>query len=113
MVMMDSSTGKVLSSVPIGERVDANAFDPATGLVFASCGDGTVTVAREETPGRLAVVQTLATAAGARTMALDPKTHRIYLASALFEPAAPTAAAGVPQRPRVVPGTFKVLVYGM
>ncbi len=113
MVMMDSTTGKVLATVPIGQGVDANAFDPGTGLAFASCGDGTVTVAKEETPDTLTVVQTLPTERSARTMALDPKTHRIYLASAQFEPAPEPAPGQRRQRPKVVPGTFKILVYGM
>ena len=111
MVMMDSATGRVLATVPIGRGVDANAFDPATGLAFASCGDGTVTIAREDAPGHLVVVQTLPTEAGARTLALDPATHRIYLATAKFGPL-PESPAGGRRRPPVVPGTFKVLVYG-
>ena len=113
MVMMDSTTGKVVASVPIGQGVDANAFDPGTGLAFSSCGDGTVTIAREETPEKLTVIQTLTTEPRARTMTIDPTTHRIYLASARFE-AAPEPVAGAPrQRPKMVPGSFKILVYGM
>ena len=113
MVMMDSATGKVVAAVPIGQGVDANAFDPGTQLAFASCGDGTVTIAREETPDKLTVVQTLTTEPRARTMALDPQTHKIYLASGKFEPA-PQPVAGAPRRwPKMVPGSFKVLVYGM
>ena len=113
MVMMDSTDGKVVATVPIGQGVDANAYDPQTHLAFASCGDGTVTVAKEESPDTLAVVQTLATERGARTMALDPKTHRIYLATAKYEAQPEPAAGGPPQRPKMIPGTFKVLVYGM
>ena len=113
MVMMDSASGKVVTTVPIGQKVDANAFDPGTQLAFSSNGDGTVTVAREESPEKLVVVQNLKTERGAKTMALDPKTHRIYLASAKFEPL-PTPVPGSPrQRPKIVPGTFKILVYGM
>jgi DNA-binding beta-propeller fold protein YncE len=108
MVMMDSSSGKVVATVPIGDGVDANAFDPETKLAFASCGDGTVTIAREESPEKLAVVQTLKTERGARTMTLDPATHRIYLASAQFE--APAAGS---RRGQMVPGSFKILVFGM
>ena len=111
--MMDSTTGKVLATVPIGQGVDGTEFDPGTQFAFASCGDGTVTVAKEETPGTLTVVQTLATERSARTMALDPTTHRIYLASAQFEPAPEPAPGQRRQRPKVVPGTFKILVYGM
>ena len=109
MVMMDSSTGKVVSTLPIGQGVDANAFDPGTQFAFASCGEGTVAIAHEDSPDKLTIVQTLKTERGARTMTLDPKTHRIFLASAKFEP----SPAGTPgQRPKMVPGSFKVLVYG-
>jgi DNA-binding beta-propeller fold protein YncE len=107
MVMMDSRNGKVLAAVPIGEGVDANAFDPATSLAFASCGDGTTTIARED-GDKLTVVQTLKTERGARTMALDPATHKIYLASAKFD-----APAAGQRRGKMIPGTFKILVYGM
>ncbi len=110
MVMMDSATGKVITTVPIGAGVDANAFDPATGFAFSSCGDGTVTVAHEDAPGKLTVVQILTTEPRARTMALDPKTHCLYLATAKFEPPSPDKPD---KRPQVIPGTFKVLVYGM
>jgi DNA-binding beta-propeller fold protein YncE len=113
MVMMDSTNGKVVATVPIDQGVDANAFDPGTQLAFASCGAGTVTIAKEETPDKLTVVQTLTTERGSRTMTLDPKTHNIYLASAKFE-AQPEPAPGAPrQRPKMVPGSFKILVYGM
>jgi DNA-binding beta-propeller fold protein YncE len=93
MVMMDSTSGKVVATVPIDAGVDANAFDPATQLAFSSNGDdGTTTIAKETSPDKLTVVQVLKTAKGARTMALDPQTHNIYL---------PT------QTPE-----FKLLVYG-
>ena len=71
MVMMDSETGKVVASVPIGQGVDATKFDPGTQLAFCSCGDGTVTIAHEDAPDKLTVVQTLKTEPRARTMALD------------------------------------------
>lgn len=108
MVMLDNTNGKVVGSVPIGQGVDANAFDPGTQLAFASCGDGTVTIAHEDSPDKLTVVQTLKTQAGSRTMTLDPKTHRIYLAAAKYE-----AAAEGQRRGRMVPDSFKVLVFGM
>ena len=113
MVMMDSTSGKVITSVPIGQGVDANAFDAGTGFAFASCGDGTTTIAHEDTPDKLTVVQTLKTEPRARTMALDPKTHKIYLASAKFGAAPEQSSGGKKGRPSIVPGTFKVLVYGM
>ena len=112
--MLDATSGKVVAEVLIGQGVDACAFDPGTQLAFASCGDGTVTIAREEGPDQLAVVQTLTTERGARTMALDPTTHKIYLASAKFEAQAPGESTAPRRgRGRMVPGSFKVLVYGM
>jgi YVTN family beta-propeller protein len=108
MVMMDSTGGKVIAAVPTGQGVDANAFDPETGFAFASCGDGTVTIAHEDTPDKLTVVQTLETQRGSRTMTLNPKTHKIYLAAAKFE-----APAEGQRRGKTVPGSFKILVYGM
>ncbi len=111
MVMMDSASGKVLASVPIGDGVDAAMFDPATKLAFAPCGDGTTTIAHED-GDKLTVVQTLATTRGARTMALDPKSHRIYLGAAQYEASTNAPAAGTHQRPKMVAGSFKVLVYG-
>lgn len=118
MVMMDSTSGKVVGTVPIGAGVDANRFDPGTKLAFASCGGaGSVTVAREETPDNLTVVQTLETARGARTMTLDPKTHKIYLAAVDYQAPPANPPAGNPPakagRPQAVPNSFKVLVYGM
>ncbi|PYQ87243.1 MAG: YVTN family beta-propeller domain-containing protein, partial [Acidobacteria bacterium] len=110
MLMVDAANGKVIYSVPIGEGVDSNWFDPATKLAFASSGgSGTVTIAREDSPTLLKVVQTLKTTRGARTMALDPVTHTIYLAATNYEPQAP----GSKERPKAVPGSFKVLVYQM
>jgi DNA-binding beta-propeller fold protein YncE len=113
MEMIDSTNGKVVATVPIGEGVDANAFDPGTQYAFSSCGDGTVTIAHEDTPEKLTVVQTLRTERGARTMTLDPRTHRIFLAAAKFEPASEQAAGAPRQRPKMVPDSFKILVYGM
>jgi DNA-binding beta-propeller fold protein YncE len=114
MVMMDSSSGKVVSTVPIGPGVDANSFDPETKLAFASCGgDGTVTIAHEDTPNKLTVVQVLKTAQGSRTMTLDPKTHRIYMAAVEYEaPASQPGAGQKMMRPKTVPNSFRVLVYG-
>ncbi len=113
MVMMDSANGNVLGSVKIGPGVDANAYDPGTNYAFASSGgDGTVTIAQATSTSDFKVVQTLKTQVGARTMTLDPSTHKIYLATAQYE--APTAPPQPGQRARrtMVPGSFKVLVYG-
>ncbi len=110
MLMVDATSGKVLASVPIGAGVDANAFDPGTGLAFASSSDGTLTVARPEGQDKLSVVQTLATPKRSRTMTLDPKTHRLYVAAADFAPPT-TGPDGRPQRPQVLAGSFRVVVY--
>jgi YVTN family beta-propeller protein len=111
MVMLDTESGKVVDTVPIGAGVDGCAFDEARQLAFASCGDGTTTIAREVAPGKLTVIQILKTERGARTMALEPKTHRIYLPSAKFEPAPSPSPGMSPARPKLVPNTLKVLVY--
>lgn len=110
MIVLDTESGKVVSIVPIGKGVDAAAFDPATRLAFASNGEGTLTVIREETPDRFTVLATVPTQRAARTMALDTKTHRIFAATAQFgEPPAPTAERPRP-RPPMVPGSFEILV---
>jgi DNA-binding beta-propeller fold protein YncE len=111
LAVMDAETGKVVATLPIGERVDAAAFDPETRLVYCSCGDGTVAVVRQEGPDKYAPEGTLKTRPGSRTMALDPRTHRLFLPAAEFQ-AAPPAKEGARTRPRMVPGSFVVLVYG-
>jgi DNA-binding beta-propeller fold protein YncE len=108
--VMDDTNGKVVTTVPIGKGVDANGFDPATGLGYSSNGEGTLTVIREETPDRFTVAETVTTRKGARTMALDEKTHTVYLPTAQFGPA-PAATAEQPHpRPAILPNTFTVLV---
>lgn len=110
MEMVDTTNGKVIASVPIGAGVDGCAFDDTTQLAFASCGEGTTTIAKED-GDNLTLVQTLKTERSARTMALDPKTHRIYLPSAQFEPPATPSPGASPTRPKMVPNTMKLLVY--
>lgn len=104
MAVVDAQSGRVITTLPIGSGVDGNAFDPETQLVFSSNGQGTLTVAHEDAPDRYRVVQTVATQRSARTMALDERTHKIYLSAATYAP----APAG--QQPAVVPGSFVVLV---
>jgi len=92
--------------------VDANAFDPETELAFASCGEGVLTVVREESPNKFTVLENVPTQQGARTMALDEKTHQIYTVTAKFgPPPAPTADSPHP-RHTILPDSFVVLVYG-
>jgi DNA-binding beta-propeller fold protein YncE len=110
MAVVDADAGRVVASVPIGARPDAAAFDPATQLAFSSNGEGTLTVVHEDSPDQFRVVQTVATQRGARTMALDPATHRVYSVTADLGPApAPTPEQPHP-RPTVVPNTFTLLV---
>ena len=109
MLMVHAGNGRVIGSVPIGAGVDASAFDPGTQLAFSSTGEGTVTIAHEDSAETFSVVQTLQTQPGARTMALDPSTHNIYLATA---DRVPVAAGSPPGRPALVPGSFRILVYG-
>jgi DNA-binding beta-propeller fold protein YncE len=112
LAIMGATDGKLLGTAPIGEGCDGVAFDPATGLVYASNGDGTLTVLRESTPGTYAVVETVTTKKSARTLALDPATHRVLLPAAGFAPA-PAPSADVPRpRPAMLPGSFEVLVVG-
>jgi len=110
MAISDAAAGRKIAEAPIGEGVDAAAFDPGTRLAFASNGDGTLTVVHEDSPTKFHVVSNVSTRRGARTMALDERTHRIYTVTAAFGPApAPTAAEPRP-RPSLVPGTFSLLV---
>ena len=112
MLMMDSTTGKIVGQVPIGPGVDSTWFDPETGNAFSACSDGTTTIAHEDSPGKLTVVQVLKTGPGARTMALDPATHRIYLPTAEFNPP-PAGAAPGRGRPSMVANTMKILIFGL
>jgi YVTN family beta-propeller protein len=82
MAVMNADTGQVITTLPIGDHVDATAFDPETRLIFNSNGEGTVSVVREETPDKYSAVQTVKTLPRAKTMALDPKTHRLFLSTA-------------------------------
>jgi DNA-binding beta-propeller fold protein YncE len=112
MAVVDSSTGKVVATVPIGRRPDAAAFDRDTQLVFSSNGEGNLTVVHQDSPDQYTVLQTLDTAVGARTMALDPATHKIYLVTAKFgPPPAPTAEQPHP-RPTMLANSFEVIVVG-
>jgi YVTN family beta-propeller protein len=112
MAVVDADSGKLVSTLPIGGGVDANGFDAETGLAFASCGEGVLTVVHEDSPDKFTAAESVTTKRGARTMALDPVKHRIFLVSAEFGPApAPTAAQPHP-RPAILPDSFVVLVVG-
>lgn len=104
LIVMSTESGKVLADLPIGEGVDATKIDK--GQAFASCRDGSLAVAAETSTGKFAIVQTVKTREGARTMGLDPTTHRIYLPTAEFEE--PKSGSG--HRPAMKPGTFMIVV---
>ena len=104
LIVMSTDDGKVLADLPIGAGVDATKID--NGQAFASCRDGTLAVASETSPGKFAIVQTVKTGPGAGTMGVDPATHKIYLPTAEYEGAKP----GSTGRPKIVPGTFKIVV---
>ena len=112
MAVVNADSGRVITTLPIGGRVDANGFDPETDLAFSSNGDGTLTVIHEDSPEKFTVVENVATQRGARTLALDTKTHRVYLVTAEFgPPPAPTPERPRP-RPSIVSGSFTLLVVG-
>jgi DNA-binding beta-propeller fold protein YncE len=114
MAISDTKAGKLITTVPIGAGVDANIFDPGTGLAFSSNGDGTLTVVHEDNPTTFTVVQTVQTMPSARTMALDPTTHKIYLVGAKLGPTPTDSTAENPhRRPPILPDTFTLLVVGM
>ncbi len=110
MAVVDADSGKVLATPAIGDGVDATTFDDETGLAFASCGEGVLTVVREESPDKFSVAENVPTQAGARTLALDSKTHNVYLVTAKFGP--PPAATADNPHPRrsILPDSFVVLV---
>jgi DNA-binding beta-propeller fold protein YncE len=113
LAVSDYQSGKTITTLPIGMGVDGAGYDPATGNVFATNADGTMTVIHQDSPDSYKVIENVTTPTGSRNMGLDPTTHKIYVAAATF--AAPAAPAdGAPRgrggRPTVVPGTFKLLV---
>jgi len=110
MAVVDADSGKVLATPAIGEGVDATAFDPETGLAFASCGEGELTVVREESQEKFSVAENVPTQRGARTMALDFKTHNVYTVTAKFGPAPKPTPDNPHARPSILPDTFVVLV---
>jgi DNA-binding beta-propeller fold protein YncE len=112
LVVMNAKNGKVIQTLPIGDRVDGTAFDPATGNVFSSNGDGTLTVIHEDSPNKYTLVEQFPTEIAARSLALDSKTGRIFMMTAQMQPPpTPTDKDPKPHR-KPVPGTFHLLVIG-
>lgn len=105
VAVVDYQAGKIVTTVPICSGTDAAAFDVSQQLIFASCGDGKITVIHEDTPDKYTVVGDVTTEPRARTMILDEKSHRIYTVTAQFNP--PPAGGG---RATMIAGSFHVLV---
>jgi DNA-binding beta-propeller fold protein YncE len=107
LVMMDVDSGKVLQSLPISEGVDSNVFDPDSNTVFSAARAGKIHVFHEDSPDKLSPLEPIETEFGAKTMAIDPKTHNLFLSTSDFGP-----AAGPKGRRPPIPGTAHVLIYG-
>lgn len=110
LVVLDADHGEVLASLPIGRGVDGVAFDPARSVAITTNGEGTISVIREESPSRFVVATTDSTRRGARTVALDPRSGRVFTATAAFGPPPEPTAERPHPRPAILPGTFEVLV---
>jgi hypothetical protein len=111
VIMLDADTGKVLQSYPISAGVDANDFDPATGLLFVSTREGIMHIYHEDSPDKLSEVEAIKTEFGAKTLQVDPKTHNVFLSTSDFDTPAPTQKQPHPSaKPK--PGNFRVLVFG-
>jgi len=112
MAVTNTANGKQVALVPIGEHPDAAGYDKKRGLVYSSNGEGTLSIVHQDDADRYSVVQTLATQRGARTMALDDATGKVYLVTADFGPAPPATAEQPHPRPALIPDSFVVLVVG-
>ena len=110
MVVLDAETGKVITTLPTGGRVDGAGFDPGLKRAYSSCGEGVLTVVQEENPNSFKVLANVPTQAGARTISVSAKTHRIYLSTAEFGPTPEKTADNPRPRPTLKPNTFTVLV---
>src|SRR5882757_8771391 len=111
IAMMDADTGKVLQSYPISAGVDANDFDPATGLLFVSTKEGILHIYHEDSPDKLSEVEAVKTEYGAKTLQVDPKTHNVFLSTSDFNPPAAATQKQPHPQPTPKPGNFRVLVY--
>jgi DNA-binding beta-propeller fold protein YncE len=113
MAILDANDGRLITTVPIGEGRDEAAFDPKTRLVFSSNSEGTVTVIRQESADKYSVLETVKTEPGAKNMALDLKTHKLFLPLSDRGPALPVTGGNPSPPGKLIPGTFRILIYGM
>jgi len=105
MVVIDAGTGKIITTLPIGDRCDGVAFDPGKKRAYASNGEGSITVVQEENANGFKVLETVTTQPGAKTIAVDKTTHHLYLTTAEYE----TAPTATNRRPAVKPNSFLIL----
>jgi hypothetical protein len=113
MVVLNSTNGKIITTLPIGSGVDGTLFNPATMEAFSSQGDGTLTIVKENSPTSFAVSQTVKTMTRAKTLTLDTKTNHILLIAAEYgAPPTPPPAGGRGGRGQMVPDSFSILVVG-
>jgi hypothetical protein len=112
LVMMDADKGNVIQSSPISAGVDAIQFEPSTGMIFVSTREGFIHIFHEDSPDKVSEVETVKTEYGAKTMALDPKTHNLYLSTSDFDPPAAPSEKQPNPLPRANANNFRVLVYG-
>jgi DNA-binding beta-propeller fold protein YncE len=109
MAILDANDGRVITTVPIGGNPDQADFDPGTGLVFSANGEGTVTVIKEDSPDRFSILETVTTEPGAARLAVDPKTHKLFVPNADLDAAPSPTEDSPPSRTR----NFRVLILGM
>jgi len=112
MIVLDSDNGKLVAQVPIGKRVDGVVFDPTSQLAFSSNGEGSVTIVKEISANEFTVIETVKTELGARTIALDSKTHHVFVSTAQYGTAPEPTTENPRPRPPVIPGTFMILEIG-
>jgi DNA-binding beta-propeller fold protein YncE len=112
MVVINADTGKVVASPPIGGDPDGNGFDPATGMLFAACREGLVSVIHQDSADKYSVVGNITTQFGTRTMTMDPKTGHVFTVTADFKPAAAPTPDNPRPRPEMIAGSFVVLEIG-
>lgn len=108
LIVVDANNGKVIAKLPIGDGCDGVAFDNALKYIYTSNGEGTMTIIKENSANDFKVIDNIKTKKGARTLGNDETSHFVYLPTADFEP----QAAGDKSRPKMIPGTFQILVFG-
>ncbi len=113
MMVIDTQNGKVVAQVPIGKRVDGAAFDAKSKMIFSSNGEGSISVVQEVSANEYKVIETIKTEPGARTIAHDSKTNHLFVSTAQYGETPAATAENPNPRPKVVPGTFMILEYGI